>query len=381
MRGQIDYTNRVDMRRFSGYDAVELKAAVIDMLKEFGLEDKLRAAGNAMIKPNMVAGRDPALGVTTHPELIKAIVLALAEYVPAGNIIIADSPGGPVSDGILKSFYGTCGYTDVAKETGAKLGFDQSTATLHSKTRKYEFVACAAEAGFIVNAAKLKTHTFTLMSGAVKNMFGCLPGLNKTEYHALYPDKEDFGGMLCDLCDTLAPDLSVIDGILGMEGNGPTGGKARAFGCLIASPNPFAADLAGAAVLGLNPEEIVTAARSMKLGYVPSSADKLEYTAEKPEAFAVENLLYPDTHVRMKALITRTGGFYRRYLTPRPAVNAKCVGCGLCVKSCPKKIVSIKGKKACIAPAECIKCYCCQELCPKHAIDAKKPALARLFRM
>ena len=219
----------------------------------------------------------------------------------------------------------------------------------------------------------------TGMSGGVKNLFGAIPGLTKPQFHFLLPEKGDFCDMLCDLCSLLDPALTVLDGVVGMEGDGPSAGTPRAFGLILGSTDPFALDRAAAHLLGFSLDEALTVKASVEKGLAPANAEEL-CIAGNTDRFAhpLTDVVRPasreaDFSGKLPKPLRKTGSKLLRQLAPRPFVRkADCIGCGRCAESCPVHTINIKAGKAVIRKAPCIRCFCCHEMCPVHAVDIRK---------
>jgi len=223
------------------------------------------------------------------------------------------------------------------------------------------------------------------MSGAVKNFFGVVPGTEKIEMHALYPNLTDFSAMICDLCKTVCDNtktINVMDAVIAMEGNGPTNGNPKKLGFVGVSRDPFSLDLVASAVIGMK-DLSSTCEEAKKRGYVPEDVSEIEIVGDEYEKFISDDFILPDSSDRNRSAITILsklfGGKIMEWLRPRPVINKdKCVGCGECMRSCPAKTIVIKDKIAYIKKSDCIKCFCCQELCPKDAVKVKKNPILKL---
>lgn len=365
--------NRVFLAKCDEYETEKVRCAVHNSLEAFGGAKELAGGKRVLIKVNLLMTSAPEKAVTTHPAVVDAIA---REFVDAGcTVEIADSCGGLYTEEILKRLYVVSGMKKVADDTGATLNYDLSSfeRSLPNgvKLNKVKLISPVERAEFIISAAKLKTHGFTYYTGAVKNMFGTVPGLLKAAMHRNFPDKKAFCEAMVDLCEGVRPDLAIIDGIIGMEGAGPSGGTPKFAGAIITSKSPYAADLVGLQVMGLDPEKsyIHTTARSRGLvgDVVCEGTEISEVKTNFEPAYTRE----PRTVLAILPGALRT--YVERIFAAYPnVINAKCVGCGECVRSCPESTITIEGGKAHIGYKKCIRCYCCQEMCPARAIKIER---------
>jgi len=350
----------VSVRRVKAYDDDALYRAVCGHFE--ALSPHLTPDTRVLLKPNLLAARTPALAVTTHPALLRAVAVRLRE-LGVKHITLADSPGGVYTAAALRKTYAACEYLPLVDclTLNENVGF-------HTKGR-FSIIDPVLEADFVINCPKLKTHGLTVMSGGVKNLFGCVPGLQKPEQHCLHPSIEGFADMLLDLAETVKPSLTLMDAVDCMEGNGPGGGKVRQAGYTLASRSVYALDEAAAALMGLNPVMAPLIRHARKRGlYDP---DSVTYTGD-PLIAADPPFLLPDAIVTRERFFSVSGLFHHFFGRKRtyPVIRAeKCVGCGRCAESCPKHLIDIVDRKAVIARKGCISCFCCQEMCPARAID------------
>lgn len=394
MKLKIDKNTPVALDRVEGYDVGTLEAIIRRQLERLGAAD-IFDNKKVAIKPNMVMKKGPEAAATTHPAVLEAVIRILKER--ASDIIIAESPGGLYTPQTLSATYKGCGLAEVAERYGVTLNYDVTSREVEApngKTSKmFSVITPILDADVIVNLAKLKSHALTGYSGAVKNYFGTVPGVTKFEMHARFPDYDDFGSMLADLCElhlNSKPTFNLLDGILAMEGNGPTGGNPRQLDCLISGVNPFTVDTVGAAVIKV--DGIIMLDEGVRRGYAPTDVSGVALISDEPlDAFTVDDFAKPDTgggrrgSSLLAKLPTMFGGRLNAWLQPRPVINTrKCVGCGECERSCPRNTIEMRknkgGKKqAFIIDDNCIKCYCCQELCPFKAVKIKKNPIIRLI--
>ena len=345
--------------------------------------DKIRPGMKVVLKPNLVMSSKPEQAIITHPAFTAAVGKCVQKA--GGRVVIAESPGGPYTPAAMKAMFRATGYRDMAEACGFTLYTDcksrEVTLPQAKRCRELSVVEPFLDRDYLINLPKLKTHSMVGFSGAVKNLFGTVPGLQKPELHCRFPEREPFSEMLCDLCHFLGPDLSLMDGIWAMEGNGPTGGQRRDLYVIAGSESPWALDVAAASLVGLEPEKITMLREGHERGYGPLDLSELELVGDP-----METLLAPDflkAEASSTDFIDRLPKFLRpaakKLATPYPRIDKKrCVGCGKCAESCPQHTISLRDGKAVIRYQNCIRCFCCHEMCPKHVVQIKRLGLLRL---
>lgn len=351
-----------------------------------GMESFVRPGQKVALKPNLVMKKNPREAVTTHPLVVMAVA---KEVLRVGGIpLICDSPGGPFHTAKgLQGIYDICGMTEVAAKTGAGLNFDTGEKTCpHPEgvvIRSLPIITPLAEADVIINLPKLKTHSMTTYSGAVKNLYGSIPGMKKAEYHFKMPRYEDFANLLVDIYTLLKPSLNIMDGIVGMEGDGPTAGTPRKVGLLLVSENAFDLDSVCLQLIGFKEKEIPTQVAGMQRGLMKNPAE-IEILGEfRDIAVIALNFKRPRSYTINFAdnyLPKFLAGPLTRMLKPRLAFSPElCVGCGECARCCPAKAISLPDGRPQVEESNCIRCFCCQELCPYKAVQVEKSWLARIL--
>lgn len=383
----FDALNTVAVSRTEKYDPAELCGIFMRHFELLGIDKSTFEGKKVVIKPNLVMKKSPEYAATIAPAVLDGLLSVLDIF--GCKPTVAESPGGVYSASRLEGIYKVCGITDVCKKHGTLLNLDTTWKRMSSESgrlvKSFNIITPIADADVIIDLCKLKTHSLTVMSGAVKNLFGTIPGIEKFEAHASYPEYSDFAAMLCDLCLMLCESKTVIavtDAIIGMEGSGPTAGEPRKFGFVSTSVNPFASDLLSARVLGFD-DKVTTLSESINRGLCPKKAEELVILGD--EAPSVENVKVAEgSNSSMKALKFFSRGKIGRMFMPKPKVDAAiCRGCGDCVHSCPQKTIDLvktgQGSKAKINPSHCIRCYCCQELCPFLAIKIKRNFFTKII--
>lgn len=355
--------------RSASYDYGMLKPLVFGMIDSF-CGGMIKEGSRVLIKPNLLAPARPEKAMVTHPLVVKAV----AEYViwKGGRLQISDSPAMGGFEKVLNE----SGIRDALKDMGVVFReFRESVALDTGEPFKIiEIAKDALEADLLINVPKLKTHAQMLVTLGVKNLFGCIVGLRKPEWHfRTGVNRELFATLLVKIHHALRPAVTVLDGILAMEGQGPgRSGTPRELGVIAASDDTYALDIAVCKMLGIDPYSVFTNRAAREMGYTHG-----EVNGEMP---VVNNFKFPD----ISPLIfgpERLHGFIRRNLVQRPMQDdAVCKLCGECWKYCPAKAISQEALRVRIDYEKCIRCYCCIEICPHAALRIKEPFLGKVFR-
>jgi len=338
---------------------------------------------NIVLKPNILIGTDPAKGVTTHPTVFKAVGKLLQEA--RVNVFYGDSPSfGNAEWHIKKS-----GLKSVADELGFKLAdFDNGRSVSHKDAllvKKFTIANGVLDSNGLVSLPKFKTHGLMRFTGAVKNQFGCIPGILKSQYHVKLPDPYDFGTMLVDLNSLIKPRLYILDGIMAMEGNGPRSGKLKPLGALLISSDPVALDAIACRIIGLDPIFVPTSAPGEKSGLGTYHAENIEISGEKMESF-FDPAFIVDRTPPVHRSSSKKANFIKNRITQKPVIDEKkCNRCGVCIKMCPVEPKAVDWQQSDYSKPPkydydlCIRCYCCQEICPEGAIYINSPVMGRIF--
>ena len=347
-----------------------------------------------VLKVNLLQPAAPDRAVTTHP----LVVAAAARMVKAAGAlpIIADSPGAgyKYTSKTLNTLYRKTGMFDAARTSGAELNFDTTCRRVSFDRGKlikhFDVIDPVATADGVLNLCKLKTHTLMSFTGAVKNNFGVVPGLSKPGYHAKLHDKAQFADMLLDLAEYVSPRLSIMDGVIGLEGDGPgVAGVPRRVGLLLGSVNPLALDVVASEILGIPREQNPLLLAAARRGITPSRLEEVEVIGADAATIRVPGYRLPATVEELGIGKHLTGWkkplapYIKNWLSQWPRVaQGKCVGCGVCRDSCPEGAITVTGGKPKIALIDdklCIRCYCCHELCPEGAIGLRRSLMHRLL--
>lgn len=379
---ELKLTDKVVINRCESYDIAKVEAVIRAQLASIGAGDAFFAGKKVVIKPNLVIPVPPERCITTHPFLVEAAARIIAGA--GARVVIAESPGGPYTEAMMNISFRITGIKEAARRAGVPLNTDMTSRPFNAPravtSHYFDVISPVIDADIIVNMPKLKTHSLTVLSAAVKNLFGVVPGLTKAQTHARYKDRIVFQSALVDLAAALFETktiISIVDAVDGMEGNGPSGGDPRQIGCILTGADPFSVDLVCAEIIGVS-GQVEMLRQACERGLCPPSADPVAVNGDNTEMFKISNFKKPDTHRADKF------DFLPNFFSPVPRViPKKCIGCGKCLESCPEKTILIrrtrKGSKAKITVKNCIRCFCCQEMCPVKAIKIKKFFIFKLL--
>ena len=357
--------------RQASYDYQTLRPIIFEIADTF-CRGLIRPGSRVVIKPNLLAPAPPDKAMVTHPLVVKAV----AEYAiqKGGRVQISDSQAMGSFERVLNE----SGLRDALK--GLDVEFKEFKKSVEIDVgepfRKIEMAKDAMDADLLINLPKLKTHSQMLMTLGVKNLFGCIVGLRKPEWHfRTGVNRELFASLLVKIHGAIRPVVTILDGVLAMEGEGPgKSGTPRNLGIIAGSNDANALDITVCRMLGIDPYSVFTVKAARDMGHIP---EDIEVLSGIP---AIENFKSPDI-VPLVFGPQILHGFMRRHLVQRPLPNpSSCRLCGECWKYCPAKAISRERSRIQIDYDKCIRCYCCIEVCPHAALRTKEPLLGKAVR-
>jgi len=377
----LNIDTKVSIIKCEDYEEKRVENAVREALELIGgLKEIIKHNDKVLLKVNLLAPAEPEEAVTTHPAIVKAMIKLVRE---AGGIpLVADSPGflfaGKKNEAIIKSGI---------KETADAMGVE----ALQFETIENPFIEIevsdgvllktifaarlALEADVIISLPKLKTHSNTWYTGAVKNMFGVVAPKTRKIAHNL-ATYEKFSGTLVEVYSAIKPKLAVMDAIVGMEGEGPRHGEPKQIGLILASYDSVALDAVASKIVGYRPMGIYTTKLATERGLGNGNLSKIKILGEKINDVSIDFKKPSGRQVNIPSILVR---FFSRFVKVEPyLVREKCKMCGICEKSCPVDAIKLNPYPI-IDRNLCIQCYCCNEMCPEGAMKIRRSWLARRF--
>ena len=345
-----------------------------------GIHKFVQKKEKVLLKANLLMRAKYDDAVTTHPMIIRCLAEMLIKECEA-TVIIGDCPGGEFTEKVMRPIYQITGMEDAAKQTGAFLNWDFGETTLShddglilKKVRVANFMLSVDK---VISIPKLKTHSMMTYTGAVKNMFGIVPGIAKAEYHMHMSEYNQFADILIDICKLGKPTLSVIDAIVSMEGNGPSAGNKRNTELIIAAENPFHLDKYCCHIIGFSFIRVPTLARSIARGLTGQDLSDILTVGDINVNF--KPFCMPDS---ISNNYIKTNKFNQKYvdenIKARPVCDHnKCVKCLVCKNICPANAINFENNQIQFDLERCIRCYCCQELCKFKAIKIRRSYLLK----
>lgn len=359
--------NLVAKVKCDAYNLAQVEAGIRKIFDQLGNIEAVLAKGKkVLLKPNLVSPLPPEKAATTHPVVLEALVKILQD-MGIEEIWIGDAGvhGTP-------KIFSICGINEIAEKYGCKVcdfdryEIDEVFEDTNKYMKKLPISKYVTEADVIINIPKVKIHHAEIYTGAIKNLYGTLVGKNKMQIHARTQTKDNFEEVLVDVLNTVKPQIHIMDGIIGMEGNGPANGKPVQTGMLLGSYNAVALDIVAIRQIGIDLKEVTYVEKAIRRGLGPKAEEVQEIGDDIPI------VVYERPTVALKMLgrvAQRLMPVFYYLFKPVPVFDpSNCTKCGICKEICPVEAITIKDLPA-VDKKLCISCFCCQEACFSDAIE------------
>ncbi len=373
---------KVYLQKCESYNVKLIKDKINTSLEAFGgIEKFIQKGQKVLLKPNILANAPQEKAVTTNPAVVRAVAEIVIEA--GGNVSIGDSPA--VYD--LEKCAKACGIAKVASDLNIPLVPFDDTIFLDIPTKsdykRIEIARAVWDADVIINIPKVKTHVYMYLTLSVKNCFGIIKGIRKAKWHLeAGKSREQFSKMLISCLQAMKPDLTIVDGIVGMEGDGPQSGIPRKLDFIITGTDCVAIDRVICELLKMDIDKFTLMKIAKEYEAGETDLSKILVLGESLNNFHIENFKPPARSPFMPPILYK---HFREHLTDTPVIGQKkCKKCGDCMKICPAGAISCtRGEKIKyhINPKKCIRCFCCHEICPHRAIYIKKGFLLKIVEI
>lgn len=379
MRQKVSISRCDDYKYEDVYKAVKQS---IDLLG--GIRSYVKEGARVLLKPNLLSGRAPDMAITTHPIIMKVVIQLVREA--GGRPFIGDSPATfPFANsGDIDKIAAITGIKEVADEMGVEVVDFKEAITVKGSQggifKEHEIAKEVIDADLVINLPKLKTHSQMVLTCAVKNLFGCVPGARKVQWHyKAGVDRIYFGKMLVEVSQIVNPILTIVDGIIGLEGDGPgSSGSPRHIGLIVAGTDCSVVDLVISRIVGADPDLLPTIVVAKEKGII-KGMDTIDLLGEPIDDVLVKGFKLPATvDLEFGPKILR--GIIKESVMVKPIEDRDiCTFCGECSKICPTNSITVGKRRLEIDYRKCISCFCCIEVCPQGAMRSKKGFLASLL--
>ena len=363
--------NIVAVRQCEEYDVQDVFSIISNIYEKCdgpAVKDK-----KVLLKPNILTDSNPDKCICTHPVVVEAMVKYL--QLKGATVFVGDSPAVH-----LRGFKGEkSGIRQVCEKTGAIwVDFMKNPVEKKLKKGKIKIASIVNEVDLIISLPKLKNHELVYFTGAIKNTLGLVPGFSKAKQHAYHQDRNEFCAFLVELNEIITPHFFLMDGIKGMEGQGPGQGTPVQTGVLIGSSNPVALDIIASSIAGYDPLDIPATAIALAAKRWLESKDEILYDGPELSTLIKSDFkripVNKSLNIAVRFMITRIRFF--RKIEKRPVfLHEKCIGCGECIKICPVNAIILHPSKTntvVLTDNKCIRCFCCSEVCQSNAIEIRR---------
>ncbi|VVB91729.1 Ferredoxin [uncultured archaeon] len=370
---------KVSIVKCENYEHQKVKKALLHSLELIGgIGSIIKPGDNVLLKVNVIIGFPPERAATTHPAIVGAMTEIVREE--GGVPWVGDSSG---AHGYTAQSLELCGIKKVCEEYGGRLINFESTGTYPVKANgkvltTINIAKPAIDCDVLVSLPKMKTHQLTKYTGAVKNFYGVIPGSGKARIHKQAPTEERLSEALLDIYSSLKPRLAVMDGIVGMEGEGPTNGTPIPSGMILSSTDCVALDAVASGIMGFSHGDILTTRFAHERGLGIGELDQIEVTGEKISDVKTDFKKSRYLYYKLPGFLGKWVFKYAENISRVEISEKECKKCKICFNSCPASAITLEPRPL-IDQEKCIKCYCCHELCRNSAVKLKTSYLGRRF--
>ncbi len=372
----------VSVRKSSEYELAGLKEIVNNCMEDLGgLKSMINRSDKVLLKPNLLRSSNPGQAIVTHPTFVEAVAELLVDH--GAQLSLGDSP--PL--GNLARVLSKSGYDNFMKRLNVKpcpFIRKRSLDCLNSRLfRRLELAEEVFEFDKVVNLPKIKTHSQMGLTLAVKNLFGTVIGTDKASWHLRAGKNIDsFATVLVQIYEQISPVVSIVDGVFGMEGNGPNSGKPRRIGIVAAGQDAVALDSVIASLLDFPIDLVKTCVVGSDLGLGVADPEGITVVGDELDGFPITDFERPKS-MTMSWNLSYWNPFRRfleNHVITKPAIDASiCKSCGICMNHCPPGAIKSKNGMMKIDTRVCISCFCCHELCDNDAVMIVEPYLGKLL--
>ena len=378
--------SKVAVERVENYDPQAVLEGMRRALAPLGgMGAFVRPGQRVLLKPNLLGAFAPDEACTTHPSVVRAAILLVQEA--GGRPMVGDSPG----TGELKAALRRTGVGAAIQECGAEIADFVASAEIERPEnvvgRRLALAKAVTDADVVITLPKLKNHAQMGFTCAIKNQYGLIVGTEKALWHYRLQDRDWLAALMIDINQLAKPDLAIVDAIVGMEGEGPSGGEPRHLGLLVAGTDVVATDAVCCEIVAIDPVSLPLMRAARRVGYGTADLDRIEYHGPPLAGLRVPDFRPPPHSYDILEIIPlpkRLRTAVRRVLTARPEIDpALCIHCNACKRGCPLDPPAIDPERGHggVDHSTCIRCYCCHEFCPVKAIRLRRSWVDRMFHV
>ncbi|MBN1493163.1 MAG: DUF362 domain-containing protein [Candidatus Omnitrophica bacterium] len=373
--------SKVIIKKCEEYNYETIRQLLEVSFKELAIENEIPRGGKVFIKVNNLLTVPPERAVTTHPLVLKAVIAYVKQFTD--GIIVGDDVNEMI-DG--DEPFVSSGFKAVCDEMGVRLlnlKYDERVhVTIKGGVRFKKAISMrtVVSADYFINLPKMKTHQLTLFTGAIKNLYGIMPFGQKVSIHKNNAGFNDFKQAVVDVYSMKRPDLNVMDAVIGMEGEGPSGGPARTIGYLMISRDGVSMDAVCENMIGLRAEHGLVSHMAAERGLGIADLAEIDLGGVALEELKLKDFKLPKSAFSQRNTPNWILNIIFSLLVPRPVIDhGVCKRCGACIQHCPKDTIKMEKGKVIIHYDNCIRCFCCQELCSFKAIRAEQNVIGKVL--